>query len=288
MKTPKSIIGIAKMRELSEDWRQNGDTLALVATMGALHAGHLSLVTAAKEQATKVVVSIFVNPAQFGPNEDFARYPRTLEADLEMLAPFEVDAVFLPNAGDLYPEGFQTYLDNEHMSQFLCGASRPGHFKGVCTVVLKLFNIVKPNKAIFGMKDYQQFKIVSQMVLDLLIGVEIIGVPIVRNDDGLALSSRNRLLDDRHRQLAGMIPISLNAAYDKWEEGVRSRKILEKTFLESISNSTEFTLDYVKVCNQKNLSSEGDNITEPVVMVVAVFLGGVRLIDNIEFEWTGN
>lgn len=285
MKTPKSIISIDDMKKMRKIWADQNKKVSFVPTMGALHQGHLSLIEHAKKNSEIVVVSIFVNPAQFGPNEDFEKYPRTLNEDLSAMAPLGVDAVFLPNVSEFYPDGFQTYVDNHEMSLGLCGGARPGHFKGVCTVVLKLFNIVQPNVAVFGLKDYQQFKVISKMVEDLLLDIEVLGAPIERDEDGLALSSRNKYLDEHHRELAGMIPVALNAAYDVWDEGVRSRSALEKAFLSKLSSCPEFKLDYVKVCNQSDLKSENDEITEPVIMLVAVFLDGVRLIDNIEFEW---
>ena len=273
------------MRKVRQSWQQDGKTVAFIPTMGALHQGHLSLVEQAKTKADIVVVSIFVNPTQFGPNEDFEKYPRTLTEDITALTPLGVDAVFLPNVGEFYPDGFQTFVDNTVMSMGLCGGARPGHFKGVCTVVLKLFNILRPNVAVFGLKDYQQFKVISKMVDDLLLDIEVVGAPIERAEDGLALSSRNKYLDDHHRELAGMLPVALNAAYDAWDEGVRSRSTLEKAFLSKLSSCPEFSLDYVKVCNQSDLQADKDEITEPVIMLIAVFLNGVRLIDNIEFEW---
>lgn len=285
MKTPKAVIEVNQIKKLVESWKNENEKIVFVPTMGALHEGHLSLVETAKELGTKVIVSIFVNPTQFGPNEDFENYPRTLEEDLAALAPFGVDAVFLPNAGDLYPDGFQTYVDNEKIALSLCGASRPGHYKGVCTIVLKLFNIIKPHSAVFGKKDFQQLKIIEQMVKDLCIDVEVVGGETQRAEDGVALSSRLKYLSESDRELAGMIPVSLNASYDLWDEGVRSRKALEKAFMEQLSNAPEFKLDYVKVCNASDLSYPNDDISEPVVMLCAVYLGGVRLIDNIEFEW---
>ena len=288
MKTPKTIIDILDIKKLTSQWNEQGEKIAFVPTMGALHDGHLALVRKAKELGTKVVVSIFVNPIQFGPNEDFENYPRTLESDIAALSPFSVDAVFLPNAGDLFPEGFETYVDNVVLGKELCGASREGHFRGVCTVVLKLFNIVRPKFGVFGKKDYQQLTIISKMAKDLCLGVEVVGVEIERAEDGLALSSRLAYLDEKNRELAGMIPVALNAAYDAWDSGTRSRRGLEKAFMDALSSYSEFNLDYVKVCDFETLDAKNDEINGPVVMLIAVYLSGVRLIDNIEFEWMNN
>lgn len=273
------------MKSLCQGWKDSGESVVFVPTMGALHAGHLSLVERAKTLGQRVVVSIFVNPSQFGPNEDFKEYPRTLERDLASLAPYGVDAVFLPNAADIYPSGFQTYVVNEGIGLGLCGQSRTDHFRGVCTVVLKLFNILRPDIAVFGKKDYQQWMIISKMVEDFHLDIMIEGVETCREEDGLALSSRNQFLSSDQRKLAVMLPVSLNAAYDKWDQGSRSRRELEKAFMTQLSEVPEFALEYVKVCDQSDLSRDSDDVLGPVVMLAAVKLGKVRLIDNIEFEW---
>ena len=186
----------------ADDLRQNRRTIALVPTMGFLHKGHLTLMETAKKYADDVVVSIFVNPAQFGPNEDLDTYPRSLAQDLERCREIGVSAVFTPDVSEIYPEGFQTYVSLEKLPQHLCGLSRPVFFRGVTTVVSKLFNIVKPHTAIFGQKDFQQLTIIRQMVKDLSFGIEIVGVPIVREDDGLAMSSRNKYLAPDQRSHA--------------------------------------------------------------------------------------
>jgi pantoate--beta-alanine ligase len=192
MTTPMTLISLSELTDVRNGWEREGAKVVFVPTMGALHEGHMQLVRVARQHGSRVIVSIFVNPTQFGPNEDFAKYPRTLAADLELLAKEKVDAVFLPNAMSMYPDGFQTYVINKTMAKGLCGAVRPGHFEGVLTVVLKLFNLVRPHTAIFGKKDYQQWRLIERMVKDLHLPVMVLGQDTVRESDGLAMSSRNR------------------------------------------------------------------------------------------------
>src|SRR3954465_12964175 len=222
----KLVTTIDEMRDLRESTRQSGKGLSLVPTMGALHEGHLSLVRAARDKADVVAVSIFVNPTQFGPNEDFAKYPRTLEKDSKMLAREDVDVIFAPSIGDMYPAGAVTWVSVEGMSDRLCGKSRPGHFRGVTTVVCKLFHIVEPNSAFFGQKDAAQVAIIRRMVRDLNMPVEIEVGEIVRESDGLALSSRNAYLDPQERKSALVLYRSLQDAQKLFERGERNSEKL--------------------------------------------------------------
>lgn len=286
MKLPTTVIDIDKMIELAKAFKADGEKTGFVPTMGALHEGHLELVKKARSENDRVVVSIFVNPTQFGPNEDFEKYPRALEEDMKALAPLGVDAVFVPNAQEFYPEGFQTYVSNTVTGDKYCGASRPGHFTGVCTVLLKFFHMIFPDKVYMGLKDYQQYLIVRRMVTDLNLTIDVVGVPTFREEDGLAYSSRNRRLTREQRELAVMMPVALNAAYDLWDEGSRSRRELERAFVDELAKVPDFRLDYVKVCDKDDLTAEDDKIVKPVVMLAAAWLGDVRLIDNIEFEWS--
>lgn len=281
-----TVLTIASMRSLSHLWRNNGETIAFVPTMGALHDGHLELIRSAKVNGNKrVVVSIFVNPLQFGPNEDFARYPRTLQADLEKLTNAGVDAVFAPNAMEIYPAGFQTSVYNKEMSKGLCGAVRPGHFEGVLTVVLKLFNIVAPDQAYFGKKDYQQWRLIERMTKDLCLPLEIIGCDTLREPDGLAMSSRNRYLAESERANATLIYQGMTAAAQAWQKGEHNRDKLIAVFSQKIAECKEMRIQYASLVRQSDLAEVGDEVgvEEPVVMIVAVLYCDVRLIDNLEF-----
>jgi pantoate--beta-alanine ligase len=261
------------------------EVVAFVPTMGALHAGHLKLVEVAKAENKIVLASIFVNPMQFGPSEDFAKYPRTLSDDLGLLRDHGVDGVFLPNAATIYPDGFQTVVSNSDMAKLHCGVSRPGHFDGVLTVVLKLFNLVRPHRAYFGKKDYQQFRLISKMVDDLNIGIDIKGVDTVRESDGLALSSRNRYLSVEEREKSPAIYRALSAARDSYVSGERDpAKICEVFFATVEKLGKFFELDYLNVCQQTNLSSFDSSIDAPAVILFAARLPSARLIDNIELN----
>lgn len=283
-----TVLSIAEMRALSKSWRARGERVAFVPTMGALHAGHLDLVRQAKSNAQRVVVSIFVNPLQFGPNEDFARYPRTLQADVDKLAEIGVDAVFAPNAMEIYPAGFQTAVYNKEMSRGLCGAVRPGHFEGVLTVVLKLFNIVGPDQAYFGKKDYQQWRLIERMAKDLCLPVEIIGCNTLREDDGLAMSSRNRYLSATQREQATLLYQGMSAAQAAWKKGEHHRDVLLELFTDKIRSCPEMQIQYASLVRQMDLSDAAAEIAadEDIVMIVAVLYGDVRLIDNLEFART--
>lgn len=281
-----TVLSVAQMRSLSRLWRGNGEQIAFVPTMGALHEGHLQLITDAKANGNKrVVVSIFVNPLQFGPNEDFARYPRTLQSDIEKLTNAGIDAVFAPNAMEIYPAGFQTAVYNKEMSKGLCGPFRPGHFEGVLTVVLKLFQIVGPDQAYFGKKDYQQWRLIERMTKDLCLPLEIIGCETLREPDGLAMSSRNRYLSESERTNATLIFQGLTAAAHAWQKGELHRDKLLAIFSEKIGECNDMRIQYASLVRQSDLSevSEEINPDDSIVMIVAVIYGDVRLIDNLEF-----
>ena len=250
----------------------------LVPTMGALHAGHAALIDAALARAGRsgtVIVSIFVNPTQFGPNEDLTKYPRTMEADLEMCSTHGADAVFAPTAEEMYPPGDSTSVDETELSRGLCGAQRPGHFRGVCTVVAKLFNIMRPHAAIFGEKDYQQLAIIRRMARDLFFGLEIIGHPTVREADGLAMSSRNRYLDADERKRAATFPAALSTAA---QENAPEQIIAKATAL--ITDGTGSAPQYVELVDAETLSPLA-TLDRPAVLAAAVKIGETRLIDNV-------
>lgn len=252
--------------------------VVLVPTMGALHAGHAALVDAARTRAGRdgtVVVSIFVNPTQFGPHEDFSKYPRTPETDLALCATHGVDAVFAPSASEIYPEGDSTLVDETVLSRGLCGADRPGHFRGVCTVVAKLFNIVRPDAAVFGEKDFQQLAVIRRMERDLFFGIEIIGHPTVREPDGLALSSRNRYLDPTHRERARHFPAALRQAADGHDPSE-----IASTAASLITVGTGNPPEYVAVIDAETLEPL-KSLGRPAVLAAAVKIGETRLIDNL-------
>ena len=252
--------------------------VVLVPTMGALHAGHAALIDAARARAGTggtVVASIFVNPTQFGPDEDLAKYPRTMEADLELCAAHGADAVFAPVADEMYPPGDSTFVDETGLSRGLCGAQRPGHFRGVCTVVAKLFNIIRPHTAIFGEKDYQQLAIIRRMVRDLFFGLEIIGHPTVREADGLAMSSRNRYLDADERKRAAAFPAALSAAA---KESHPAQIVAQAKAL--IIAGTGAEPQYVELVDAETLAPLA-TLDRPAVLAAAVKIGETRLIDNV-------
>ena len=252
--------------------------VVLVPTMGALHAGHAALIDAARARAEKsgtVIVSIFVNPTQFGPNEDLAKYPRTLEADLELCAAHGADALFAPAVSEMYPPGDSTFVEENELSRGLCGAQRPGHFRGVCTVVAKLFNILRPEAAIFGEKDYQQLAIIRRMARDLFCGIEIIGHPTVREPDGLAMSSRNRYLSAEERKRAAVFSAALKQATEEPDP----RSIVTRTN-ELIEQGTGSPPEYVALVDAETLEPIAA-LDRPAVLAAAVKIGETRLIDNV-------
>lgn len=273
------LTTIEKTREFIQGAKAEGKSIGLVPTMGYFHGGHLSLMTRARDENDIVVVSLFVNPTQFGPTEDFQEYPRDLERDARMAEEVGVDLLFCPSSEEMYPANYQTYVDVQELSQGLCGTSRPGHFRGVATVVLKLFNIVQPTRAYFGQKDYQQLKVIERMVKDLNVPVEIIGMPIVRESDGVAMSSRNTYLTPEERQAARVLSMSLRYAQELLDDGVIHASELSRKIEEFISREPLALIDYVAVINPDTL--EYLHVVEDKALVaLAVRIGKTRLIDN--------
>jgi pantoate--beta-alanine ligase len=285
LSVPATLISLDEVKEFKKALRTEQSTIAFVPTLGALHHGHLALVRRAKQLADRVVVSIFVNPTQFGPNEDFAKYPRTVREDIDLLATLNVDAVFLPNTATIYPAGFETYITNRKMSTVLCGASRSGHFDGVLTVVMKLINIIGPDIAVFGKKDYQQLKLIEQMFRDFNHGVRIEPVDTVREPDGLALSSRNRFLSDTDRELAVRLNIGLRAASAAYQRGEKKIDVLIEEF-RKVANVSGIALEYAEIRRQSDLESFEGVVDQPPVLLIAAKIGQTRLIDNLELDKT--
>ena len=260
--------------------RQARKTIGFVPTMGALHEGHAALIRAARAATDFVIVSIFVNPTQFGPKEDFSKYPRTLEADQKISSDAGADAIFAPSAVEMYPERSVTFVEVKELDEMLCGPSRPGHFRGVCTVVLKLFNIVRPDIAIFGAKDFQQARIIRQMVRDLNVPVEVWVEPTVREPDGLAMSSRNRYLLPADRAAAPAIYRALQTIRARAGGGEIDVARLEAALNAELATIPGVRLDYARIVDADTLQPLA-RLDRPVVAAVAVFLGTTRLIDNI-------
>jgi pantoate--beta-alanine ligase len=283
----ETIRTIAWMKEKAREARLEQRDIGFVPTMGALHAGHLALVELARRQCSPVYASIFLNPTQFGTNEDLSEYPRPLEADMEKLTAANVDALFLPQAADVYPPGFSTYVQVDGLSDRLEGKTRSGHFRGVATVVLKLFEIVQPHYAYFGRKDAQQVRIVQQMVRDLNLDTEIVVCPIVREPDGLAMSSRNAYLSGEERKAATVLSRALRAAETELAAGVRDSLELQRAMHKVLAAEPSARVDYVEIVNAETF--------EPVVRVsrrsyavLAVHVGKARLIDNLLIEHVGD
>ncbi len=274
---------IPELRQIIAQEKQRGRVIALVPTMGYLHRGHLALIEQAKQTCAYVVLSIFVNPLQFGPKEDLSRYPRDLERDVNLIKHAGVDVLFHPTEQDMYPHPIVTYVEVSQLDAVLCGATRPGHFRGVATVVCKLFHIVQPDLAFFGQKDYQQYLIIQRMVSDLSLPIEVCPVPIVREEDGLALSSRNVFLTSEQRQEAKVLSQSLIEAEECLLAGERSARELEKQLREKISRNCHGVIDYVEVRDAGDLS-EVTIIERPVLIALAVKFGSTRLIDNKVLE----
>ena len=268
------------LQEQCLQWKSQGLEVGFVPTMGALHEGHISLVEAARQSCDKVVVSIFVNPLQFGPSEDLDAYPRTLEADSERLARVGVDALFLPDVETVYPEGHETRVSVSGISQGLCGGSRPGHFDGVTTVVAILFQIVQPDIAFFGKKDFQQWRVIERMTRDLFMSVKVCGLPIVREADGLAMSSRNAYLCEEDRQRALGLSRALKAAKACYESGERRASSILQVARDRLEPKVD-RVDYIELRDSKSLKPI-ESLDSPAVLLVAAFLGATRLIDNME------
>ncbi len=273
------IETIAEMKAWSRAARVSGATIGFVPTMGYLHEGHLSLMRQVQTQADKLVVSIFVNPTQFGPNEDLAKYPRDLPRDQELCASVGVDAIFLPTPAMMYPDGYNTYVNVENLTSGLCGFSRPTHFRGVTTVVLKLFNIVDPDVAAFGCKDYQQLQVIKRMVTDLNLDLKILEGPTVREADGLAMSSRNKYLTAEQRGHALVLSKSLSLAHELYAAGERDPQVIVAAVKDLIGATPQCMIDYVELVDAQNLSAI-TTLAKPAVLALAVKVGNTRLIDN--------
>ena len=261
-------------------WRAAGDDVGLVPTMGALHAGHESLVRRARRENRRVVTSIFVNPLQFSPGEDLARYPRPIRRDLEVLEGLGVDAVFQPELDQIYPASFRTHVDPGPWGEVLEGRSRPGHFRGVLTVVLKLLELARPSRAYFGQKDAQQLLLVRQLVRDFCLPVRIVSCPTVRESDGLALSSRNAYLDPAGRSSAPALYAALRQAAQAYRDGRKDPAALERLAVEALSGRPELELDYVALFDEATLERPAE-AGPGNLLAGAVKLGGIRLIDNV-------
>ncbi|MBM3155654.1 MAG: pantoate--beta-alanine ligase [Chloroflexi bacterium] len=268
---------IAGMKEARHRLR---GSVGFVPTMGYLHEGHLELARRSRDENRYTVVSIFVNPTQFGPKEDFAKYPRDTERDLAMLKKEQVNIVFMPSAEEMYPPRYSTWVDLEKVTERLEGTIRPGHFRGVATVVAKLFNIVEPTRAYFGQKDAQQLVVIKKMVADLNMNLEVIAVPTVREPDGLAMSSRNVYLNPQEREAALILSKSLSLARKLWSKGERNADIIRREMTSLIETEPLGTIDYVSVADAETLE-ELAKIDRPAVVSLAVKIGKTRLIDNI-------
>jgi pantoate--beta-alanine ligase len=279
----ETVTSTGQMQEIARSLKRRGLSIGLAPTMGYLHRGHLSLVQAARSECDRVVMSIFVNPLQFGPQEDFAAYPRDPERDLALAREEGVDFVFAPTGDSMYPEGFSTHVEvGGVLAEKLCARSRPGHFRGVTTVVMKLFQIVQPNRAYFGQKDAQQVLVIRKMAADLNLPLEIVTCPIVREADGLALSSRNFFLSPLEREAALALPRSLGAGRELILRGERRAERVQRTILEALTNQS-IRVDYVEVCDGQTLADLAE-LQGPVLLAAAVWVGRTRLIDNIYLE----
>ena len=276
------IESVEQMQERSEALRLAGHTIALVPTMGFLHEGHLELMRVGKRHSDQLIMSIFVNPTQFGPAEDYDQYPRDTEGDLRKADEVGVDIVFMPSVQEMYPDGFQSKVHVEEVTQHLCGFTRPGHFDGVTTVVAKLFNVTKPHLGIFGRKDYQQLAVISRMAADLNMDIKILGVPTFREPDGLAMSSRNKYLTPEERKSALCLKKSLDLAGKMIQAGEKNASVI-KGAVESLIQGHPFTeIDYVSLCDPATLE-ERETLGVENLVALAVRVGKTRLIDNGTF-----
>ena len=276
----KTHTTIQSLQSAIDSWRSQGQRIAFVPTMGGLHDGHLSLVALAKQKADKVIVSVFVNPTQFGENEDFDQYPNTLEQDIALLEQHQIDGLYTPSIEQIYPQGLDSDIKVGEVGDILCGASRPGHFDGVVQVVRRLFEIVKPNMAIFGQKDYQQLLVIAQMAAQYFPEIEVLSQPTIREQDGLAMSTRNQYLSIDEKKIAPRLYQALLQAKQDY---------LDNTPVEVLNNrakntlSKDFKVDYFEVLDANTLKQITDN-TSKIAILCAVYLGSTRLIDNIIFN----
>jgi len=275
---------VTELRQYVQHWKDHGQSIAFIPTMGNLHAGHMSLIEKGQSLSDRTICSIFVNPMQFGPNEDWDHYPRSLESDMAQLEAIGCDLVYLPTASELYPEGLDkiSHVQVTDLTDNFEGAHRPGHFTGVATVVLKLFNIVKPDVSVFGKKDYQQYRVISKMVEDFNLDVQIIGQETTREASGLAASSRNQYLDAAQRQQAALIYQTLQQTARRIEKGERDFQALERAAIENLDGAG-FRTDYFAICNAETLTPASAKDRDLVILVTAA-LGATRLLDNIEIS----
>ncbi len=274
---------VQEVRKVTANWKKRGFSVGLVPTMGYLHPGHISLIERARKENDMVVVSIFVNPIQFGPNEDLDKYPRDMAHDREVCEKAGAELIFAPQPSEMYPSENLAFVDIKGLSDGLCGAKRPGHFRGVCTVVSKLFNIVLPDRAYFGEKDAQQLAIIRRMVKDLNFGTVIVSCPIVREPDGLAMSSRNLYLSPEERKAALSISQSLGAAKELMRKGEKNAVKIREMIVAGISAEPLARIDYAEIVDSADLRPV-QRIDKPVLAAVAVYIGKTRLIDNFTFE----
>ncbi len=276
----KVIKTVREMTDYADGARASGKNIALVPTMGFLHEGHLSLMREGRRRASVLVASVFVNPTQFGPNEDFAKYPRSLKRDCEMMETVPVDAVFAPEPDEMYTPGSQTWVEVTELTRGLCGRVRPGHFRGVTTVVAKLFNVVKPHFALFGEKDFQQLRAIQRMVDDLKFDIEIVPMPIVREADGLAMSSRNAYLSESERIQALAISRALAAAREKYRCNARSADEVAEAARRVLERDEAIKIEYVEAVDAETLEAVVST-ERPLLLAIAARVGRTRLIDNI-------
>ena len=273
----------AEVKEVIKDWKKQGYSIGLVPTMGYLHEGHGSLIERAVKENDKVMVSVFVNPIQFGPNEDLETYPRDFDADLQMIEKLGADMVFHPEPSDMYAPDFSTTISVAGVSENLCGARRPGHFNGVCTVVTKLFNLSEADRAYFGQKDAQQLAVVRRMVRDLNANIVIVGCPIIREDDGLAKSSRNTYLNPDERKAATVLSKALRTGKQMIESGEKNAEVVKSKITEIISKEPLAKIDYVEITDWNSIEPV-DIIDRSTLCAIAVYIGNTRLIDNFIYE----
>lgn len=275
----KIVATINEVRAQVKEWKRQGLTIGFVPTMGYLHEGHASLMKRARAECDRVVASIFVNPMQFGVNEDLDSYPRDLEADARLCEAIGVDLIFHPEVDEMYSEGFCSFVDMNGLTKELCGKSRPVHFRGVCTVVNKLFNIVTPDKAFFGQKDAQQLAVIRRMVKDLNMDIEIVGCPIIREEDGLAKSSRNTYLNDKEREAALILSQTIRLGEQLVRSGVVDSNELVTAMKENIAKEPLARIDYVEAVSMDTIEKT-DRLEGNVLVAMAVYIGKTRLIDN--------
>jgi pantoate--beta-alanine ligase len=279
----KIVTTIAEAKEQVREWKSQGLTVGLVPSMGYLHEGHASLMKEAVKQMDKVAVSVFVNPTQFGPGEDYDSYPRDLDHDIAICEEQGVDLIFHPSVEEMYGKNYNTYVTMETLGDELCGKSRPIHFRGVCTVVTKLFNIITPDKAFFGQKDAQQLAIIKRMVKDLNMNLEVVGCPIIREDDGLAKSSRNTYLSPEERKAALILSQTIFMGQEMVKNGERDVKTLLDAMKANIETEPLAKIDYVEVVDGETMQKV-TKIEESVLVAMAVYIGSTRLIDNFMYE----